>query len=234
MYEYMCRKTGGGGGGASKPGGSSARGSGFVIDTAGLILTNEHVVEKCTNVSVRLPDGMDVSGAVVARDASNDIALIKVDRPLRKAGNFRPSSIMTGEAVTAIGFPMSGLLADQANASTGIVSATAGLRNDSRYLQISAPINPGNSGGPVLDDSGQVVGMVVAKLDALAVAKSTGDVPSGIAFAIKNEALQGFLGAQSVKLAPAAQRQRLQGHEVASIGKDIAVRLTCNPQTSRR
>ena len=78
------------------------------------------------------------------------------------------------------------MLGSQLKVSTGIVSATVGLLDDISQLQISAPIQPGNSGGPLLDEYGNVAGVVVAKLRALAVAKATGDIPQNVNFAVKD------------------------------------------------
>lgn len=75
--------------------------------------------------------------------------------------------------MVAFGFPLPGLLASEGNVSTGVLSATAGLQNDIRFVQISAPVQAGNSGSPLLDASGHVIGVVVAKLDALRIARLT-------------------------------------------------------------
>ena len=75
----------------------------------------------------------------------------------------------------------------------GINSSLAGLHNDTRFLQISAPVQPGKSGGPLHEASGNVVGVVSAKLDALRMVKATGDIPQNINFAIKTGALRDFL-----------------------------------------
>jgi hypothetical protein len=78
-------------------------------------------------------------GRVVARDTRNDLALIAVDSPLASVASFRRTPIRAGEDVIALGFPLPGLLATDLNVSKGIVSATAGLRNDTSELQISTP-----------------------------------------------------------------------------------------------
>ena len=77
--------------------------------------------------------------------------------------------------------------------TTGIVSSLSGLLNDTRFLQISAAVQPGNSGGPLLASSGDVVGVVAAKLNALKVVRATGTIPENINFAIKTGALRDFL-----------------------------------------
>ena len=81
-------------------------------------------------------------------------------------------------SVVAVGFPLLGLLASEANVTTGTVSALAGIGDNPRFLQVTVPVQPGSSGGPLLDLQGRVVGVVVGKLDALRVASVTGDIPS--------------------------------------------------------
>jgi serine protease Do len=82
----------------------------------------------------------------------------------------------------------------------GNVTASTGLRDDSRLLQISAPVQPGNSGGPLLDESGVVVGIVVSKLNALRLALATSDLAQNINFAIKASAAVEFTEAQGLKV----------------------------------
>jgi S1-C subfamily serine protease len=101
--------------------------------------------------------------------------------------------VHSGDPIVAIGFPFHGLLTSDFTVTTGIISSLAGLFNDTRFLQISAPVQPGNSGGPLLDNNGNTVGVVAEKLNALRVAKATGDIPENINFAIKTGALRDFL-----------------------------------------
>jgi hypothetical protein len=138
--------------------------------------------------------------------------------------------------VIALGFPLPGLLASDVNVSLGTVSALSGLANDSSKLQISAPIQPGNSGGPLLDHSGNVVGVVVSKLDALQVAKITGDIPQNINFAVKGELAQVFLRAQSISFATAKSVTRLPNEEIAVRGRAFTVQVECDraPPVSTR
>jgi S1-C subfamily serine protease len=157
------------------------------------LLTNHHVVEGCTEVSVMDRMGGLHDARVEARDPRNDLAVVGVKLPLTHVASFRRLPIRSGEDVVAVGFPLRGLLATDINVSKGIVSATAGLRNDTSQLQISAAVQPGNSGGPLLDTSGSVAGIVVATLDAIAVANETGDLPQNVNFAIKAEVATVFL-----------------------------------------
>jgi S1-C subfamily serine protease len=148
-------------------------GSGVVIGAHGEVLTNAHVVENCTQIIVRSSSGDLATALLVTRDEKNDLAVVRTKLPLSSVAAFRQGDrVRAGDPVVALGYPLSGLLATAANLSLGSVSALAGLGDDSRYFQISAPVQPGNSGGPLLDASGHLVGIVTAKLDALRIARS--------------------------------------------------------------
>ena len=102
-------------------------------------------------------------------------------------------SVKLGEDAIAFGFPLTGALSSDGNLTVGNISSLSGWQNDRTKFQISAPVQPGNSGGPLVDRSGRVIGVVVAKLNAIEVAKVTGDIPQNVNFAIKSDVLIGFL-----------------------------------------
>src|ERR1700709_750210 len=122
----------------------------------------------------------------------------------------RGSGVRSGDAVVAIGYPYHGLLTSDFTVTTGIVSSLSGVMNDTRYLQISAAVQPGNSGGPLLDNAGQVVGLVAAKLNALKFARATGNIPENINFAIKTGMLRDFLDNSVVAYQTADAKSDLQ------------------------
>jgi putative serine protease PepD len=141
-----------------------AQGSGFVYDTEGHIVTNEHVVDGAQTVSVRFWNGNSYPATVVGSDSSTDLAVIKVDAPqsiLRALPLGDSSKLLVGDGVVAIGSPF-GL---EETVTSGIVSALHRQMqapnnftiNDS--IQTDAAINHGNSGGPLLNARGQVVGV---------------------------------------------------------------------------
>jgi serine protease Do len=125
-----------------------------------------------------------MAGRIMAHDAANDLALIKIEMHPTVFASLR-SGVRLGEGVAAFGFPLSGLLATSGNFTLGNVTAVAGLEDDTRILQISAPVQPGNSGGPLLDYSGNVVGVVEGKLNAITVFTVTDDLAQNVNFAIK-------------------------------------------------
>jgi S1-C subfamily serine protease len=137
------------------------------------------------------------------------------------------TGVRIGESVSAFGFPLAGLLATGGNFTTGNVSAVAGLGNDTRFLQISAPVQPGNSGGPLLDQSGNVVGVVASKLNVLRLATATNDVAQNVNFAIKTSVLTNFLEANGVNFTIAASGQPMQSADIAERAKDMSVLIVC-------
>jgi serine protease Do len=138
-------------------------GSGFIIDKAGYIVTNNHVIEDADEIQVKLNDGDEFDAEIIGRDASTDLALIKIDAdrdlPVVKMGD--SDDLKVGQWVLAIGSPF-GL---EHTVTAGIVSAkgrTIGSGPYDDFIQTDASINPGNSGGPLLDMAGRVVGINTA------------------------------------------------------------------------
>jgi serine protease Do len=202
-------------------------GTGFYIDHEGLILTNSHVVQDCSGIEVGTEKGEFVSASLVARDIVNDLAVIRVAYTGSKVAQLRPN-VRLGENVEAFGYPFNGLLATSGNFTLGNISALSGLRDDSRYIQISAPIQPGNSGGPLLDQSGNVVGIVSAKLDALKVMIATnGDIPENVNFATKASTAATFLASKSIKFETGVATQQLQSADIADQAKAMSVIIVC-------
>jgi S1-C subfamily serine protease len=141
-----------------------AGGSGFVVDEAGHIVTNQHVVEGAEEISVRFADGVRRAAEVVGQDPSTDVALIQVDAPkdaLKPLTLGDSNSVGVGEPVIAIGNPLNVGI----SVTTGIVSGLdRPIKAPNNYtindaVQTDAAINPGNSGGPLLDSRGTVIGV---------------------------------------------------------------------------
>ena len=203
-------------------------GSGFIVSAEDDVLTNFHVIEGCTTIRAQLR-GRQRAAEVAATDEDNDLALLRLAGPhLGDIARFREgSAIRAGDDVVGLGFPLRGLLANQANVTVGIVSATAGLQDDDRFLQITAPVQPGNSGGPLFDRRGNVIGVIVAKLDALQVAELTGDIPQNVNFAIKSDLARRFLAASGIEYETGASGARLETADIAEQGRTVTVAVEC-------
>jgi S1-C subfamily serine protease len=140
----------------------SGRGTGFLLDSAGLVVTNQHVVGSSFSVKVDLYDSSTRTGRVIKRDAISDIALLKLegDTPgITGLPICQTNAVKVGEAVVAIGNPLS----FSNTVTQGVVS---GFRTvASRHLiQTDAAVNPGNSGGPLFNRYGAVIGIVTEKI----------------------------------------------------------------------
>ena len=165
-----------------------ARGSGFIINPDGLIVTNNHVIRDARRITVTLDDGQTLPATVVGADPRTDIALLKIDAhhslPYVQLGN--SNDVQPGEWVIAIGNPF-GL---SETVTAGIVSALGRNIGDGPYdqfIQVDAPINEGNSGGPLLTQDGKVIGMNTAILSP-----TGGSI--GIGFAIPSNLIKTISG----------------------------------------
>jgi len=165
-------------------------GSGMILDKAGHILTNYHVVKDVDQIKIRLADKREFQAVVVSSDPKTDVAVIRIkdkvpaDLPTVQLGN--SDKLQVGELVMAIGAPF-GLTQ---TVTTGIISAMGrsdvGLSDYEDFLQTDAPINPGNSGGPLVNLMGEVVGMNSA------IATNSGQ-SAGIGFAIPSNMINSML-----------------------------------------
>ncbi|MEJ7598175.1 MAG: trypsin-like peptidase domain-containing protein [Kofleriaceae bacterium] len=210
-----------------------ALGTGFLIESKGVfVITNDHIAAAATDLVVGLPDGSELPARVVGRDPKLDLALLSIDAPRLRAlplGN--SDHVSVGEWVIVLGNPFG----DEVNASAGIVSATGreaagsfivGLGMSYRtHLQIDTRVHRGNTGGPVVDASGQVIGVAVTNQDR----------PGELAFAIPSnrvreivttlrehgQVARGWLGAKVApvtrELATERQMPRTEGALVTSI-----------------
>jgi S1-C subfamily serine protease len=207
---------------------AASAGTGFFVTQEGHILTCAHVVSGYWQVRVRLADGGTLSAVVLATNDQDDLALLKVETKPRYAVVFRSGSpVRQGETIVLYGFPLTGLLATSGNATSGNVTALAGPADEARLMQISAPVQPGNSGGPVLDQGGQVVGMVLSKLDVIKVARVIQDIPQNVNFALKSSVAMNFLESRGVSFSTAAKGSPLTPADLAARARAISVLVEC-------
>lgn len=190
-------------------------------------MTNNHVVEGCTAVQVKPVNAASLPARIMARNTTNDLALLAVDQAVDKVATIR-SGVRLGEAVAAFGFPLTSVLASSGNFTLGNVTALAGIGDDTRFLQISTPVQPGNSGGPLLDESGNLVGVVTAKLNALKAVVAIGDVPQNVNFAIKSSAVATFLESNRVDFETRPATTRLSPPDLADAANAISALVTCD------
>jgi putative serine protease PepD len=182
-------------GGGEGGGGAEATGTGFVIDAKGLIVTNEHVIDGAGKITVTLQDGTDIKATLVGKDASTDLALLRIDPgshalPALTLGD--DSGLTIGQDVYAIGSPY----ALQGTLTTGVISqlhrqiTSPNGFSISDAIQTDAELNPGNSGGPLLDASGQVIGVNAQVYGGSQSASGEATGGTGLGFAIPSSTVK--------------------------------------------
>ncbi len=216
------------------------QGSGVIVDAAGYIMTNRHVVVDAVEIEVKLSDGRQVRAVLIGQDEFTDLAVLKINAPNLIAAEWGDSDrLSVGSLVWALGSPF-GL---ENSITFGILSAKhrAGkIGNAHRnyyqdFLQTDAAVNPGNSGGPLVDVSGRVVGINTAIV---------GDAYQGVSFAVPSQVAQriyreilqngtvarGWLGVRPETVTPAIAKQlgleKPQGARVSEVVKEYGGRTS--------
>jgi len=202
-------------------------GTGFAVTTSKLI-TNYHVVKGCSDVAVVTGRG-NRKARVVAYDEEADLALLHSLGVSSAVAPLRQAEPRLGEWAGVFGFPLTGTLTATGNFTDGVVSALRGIDEDASKFQFTAPIQQGNSGGPLLDASGNVIGVVVSKLNVLNQAKSTGDIAQNVNFAVSPSILKSFISDQKVPFTSGTSKKLLSGEQVAATAKDFTFLLVCEP-----
>ncbi len=197
--------------------GREGAGSGVIVNPAGYIITNEHVINRASKIKVRLADGREFEARVVGQDKETDLAVIRIDPidPLPAAVMGDSDKLNVGDWVLAIGSPF-GL---EQTVTAGIISAkdrVASQRGQTafqQFLQTDAAINPGNSGGPLVNLAGEVIGINSQILTSSGFYNGLGfALPSTTAVEIYNQLVmsgrvrRGFVGIAPVDLTPQLAR----------------------------
>ncbi|RCK72658.1 MAG: HtrA protease/chaperone protein [Ignavibacteriae bacterium] len=177
-------------------------GSGFLISSSGLVVTNYHVIEDASRIEVVFPEKKLIKSASVRlKDSKNDIAILEVKDFSFQEVSTQPipysladlNSIKVGQEVFTLGFPLGDILGTKSRLSTGRINSEYGLQDDPRLFQIANPLQPGNSGGPLFNTKGELVGIVVASLNAKFFYENIGIIPQNVNFAIKVNYLQSLV-----------------------------------------
>ena len=165
--------------------GNTYKGSGFVVRSDGLVVTNRHVVDDAETVTAEmiLPNGelVEFTGKVLGKGILTDLAAVQLssNRTFSTVELADSDTVAYGDPVTAWGFPISHLIGDDPTLTQGIISAPNRIYEDTDYVQTDADVNAGNSGGPLIDRYGRVIGVNTSGFEQLG-----GRIFSGINFAI--------------------------------------------------
>jgi S1-C subfamily serine protease len=149
-------------------------------------------VRNATQIRLVTSAGL-ISAKVVKVDAANDLALLKAEGRFAALPVAASRAVKLGGTVATVGFPNIGLQGFAPKLAKGEIASLSGAGDDARYFQISVPVQPGNSGGALVDERGNVVGVVSAKLSARAALAASGALPENVNYAVKSSYLLGFL-----------------------------------------
>ena len=195
--------------------GQTVSGSGFIIHPAGYVITNHHVIADAAQITVVVPGKGSFAASVVADDDYKDLALLKINGedleclPITESRN-----VKVLDTIIVLGYPLAPALGADVSASEGQVNA---IRESGKIplLQIDANVNPGNSGGPVLNDRGEVVGVVVSKINSAFFLKEMGSIPERVNFAIPIDEARGMVRqAYPLDFEPSQKSARLSNQEI--------------------
>ncbi len=160
-------------------------GTGFLITEKGYILTCNHVIDGASSIAIWL-NGKSYPAVPSRIDKHNDLALLKITGQFQPLAFSSKRTAQMGQNVFTLGYPNPTIQGINAKLTKGSVNSLTGLQDDLRLYQVSIPVQPGNSGGPLFDMSGNVVGVIMAVLDAKNVFKYTGSIPQNVNYAIKS------------------------------------------------
>jgi len=194
-------------------------GTAFFINSKGYLLTNNHVVEGCELQQVKYND-KDYEAKIIATDKTLDLALIKIEAKPKNYLKFSESNLEKLQKVYVAGYPFGKGLSDDLKISSGIVSSVKGFDDNSNEFQLDAAINPGNSGGPIVDDTGELIGIAVAGL-----AK---DKSEGINFGIKSLSAVAFLKTNNIDPETSIMTFGMNNKKLLQLLEESTVYTYCN------
>ena len=162
-------------------------GTGFFVTSDGYLITNYHVVEDSQYISIITVNDKEYEAELVNGDPVNDVVLLKVNAKTKPLTLLQQCNLAKGEEVFTLGYPLIMLQGQEQKATFGRVNSLSGIQGDIRFIQIDVPVQPGNSGGPLINDKGQVVGVVTATLNELVALQASGHLPQSVNYAVKSD-----------------------------------------------
>ena len=178
---------------------AASSGTGFFVSSSGHLVSNFHVIDGCSNVKLVYND-KEIDTETLAVDKKNDLAILKVNIKPKKIYAVSTEDAKLLEDVIVAGYPLGKNISEAIKASSGTITALAGVGDNYSEFQTDAALNSGNSGGPILDQKGNVIGVAVSKIQAEGV--------EGFNFGIKSSVLRIFANANNIKLLPQNNRSK--------------------------
>ena len=200
-------------------------GTGFSITRSGHMLTNHHVIKGCQLVVLHI-EGSVKKTTVLARDKTNDLALLKANFTPKAVFSIKQKNAALMEEIMVAGYPFGRSVSSSVKITRGIVSSLTGIGDNYSNMQIDAAIQPGNSGGPIIDENGNVVGVAVARLNKMLFMKERGTIPENSNFGIKSSIAYNFAEANGIEL-PGEKRAKMSRRDMGKLVTKGTHYLSC-------
>ena len=195
----------------------ASSGTGFFVSNNGHIITNDHVIVGCRNITIT-QQGKYVEVDVVAYDERNDLAILKSDIRPKKFYRISKNDPKLMDDVVIAGYPLGNKVSTGIKTTKGSVTSLSGMGNNFSEFQTDAALNKGNSGGPIIDKGGNVIGVAVAKIEKQGV--------EGFNFGIKSSVLKSFTDSNNLRLLTAS-RSRISQNQLTDLVTEGTVYIDC-------
>ncbi len=203
-------------------------GTGFWVNSDSFALTSLHVVDGCNTIEAQESDGITQVMRLISRDPKKDLALLQGHKNSRNFVTFNTSPLEVGENLATLGYPFGGIISDRGTFTTGIINAILDMdQGRNNLFQFSASIQPGNSGGPIVNEKGQLIGMVSSTLSNENIWVDSRALPQNVNFAISSKNLSHFLGQSKVVIMQGVGHTVLRPTEIYKRLLPITLRLRC-------
>lgn len=208
-------------------------GTGFFVSLHGHVITNDHVVQNCTNLYVK-NGGDPVPATLIANNKEKDLALLKASVVTNAIAYLRSpeSELKEGERLAIIGYPHTARRQGELTSSQAVLKKDSGLLGEEEFIQFTDSVAQGNSGGPVLDTSGNTVGVVMAKAKLYFENPQTGkrEYHDNSDLAISLSVLRDFLQSNGVHYVNRRSNGDMALHRLTNIAKRFTVHVLCQQQ----
>ena len=195
----------------------ASSGTGFFVSNNGHIITNDHVIVGCRNVTIT-QQGKYVEVDVIAYDEKNDLAILKSDIRPKKYYRISKNDPRLMDDIVIAGYPLGNKISTGIKTTKGSVTSLSGMGNNFSEFQTDAALNKGNSGGPIIDKGGNVIGVAVAKLE--------GEGIEGFNFGIKSSVLKSFSESNNLRLITAS-RSKMSQTQLTNLVTEGTVYIDC-------
>lgn len=203
-------------------------GTGFLVAPGGMVLTNNHVIARCPQVSVTTTAGKRLEATVQATSPAFDLALLKTSLESEVHATFaRKNDQLTDLPIVLVGYPNQGIAPIKPLLTSGRTLQRYQVSRLGVMVPIRADVRKGNSGGPVIDESGRVIGVITAKIDTVSTFKQTGKVVRDVGYAVSNAVVLGFLENNQVTVTTADSGAKNSETELFDAARPYIVRVGC-------